>query len=190
MNNVDENIRQSAKDFKNIVWPEFKDHLGGGKLIPVETVSDSWFCDLLDWQAGIDAWQVVDGGGIRGIASRVQWGSKLWNSWTVRTAKHKFGRRVEARTEFQRFTDIDFTLLKPAYIIQAYLDKKGGRLLSAACVDMQTMSRMLVGGEHGKEKLNGARDAYFVPVFWDCARKYGSIKIIENKNGGLSLFDI
>jgi hypothetical protein len=165
---VERVISASALDFRELVWPRFAAALGGGSLVPVESVTDSAFAKLLDTQAGIDAWQVVGTGGLRGVASRVQWGGTCWDSWTVRT------QRVSgARTERDKLIDPDFTLIRPSYHIQAYVDGRGGRLLAAACIRTNDLVRMVLGGLVGPERTNPVDGARFVPVWWDAAEQEG-----------------
>jgi hypothetical protein len=163
---VERVISASALDFRAKVWPLFADHLGGGELVPVETVTDSAFTKLLDTQSGIDAWQVLGSGGIRGLASRVQWGPTCWESWTVRT-----NRVTGARTEIDKLLEVDATLLRPAYHIQAYLSGPGGVVLGAACIRTTDLVRMLLAGVHGPERRNPVDGALFVPIWWDAASR-------------------
>lgn len=165
---VERAIGASAADFRAHVWPRFADRLGGGELIPVESVTDSMFAKLLDTRAGIDAWQVVADGGLRGVASRVQWGPMCWDSWTVRT------QRVSGfPTERDRLIHADYTLLRPAFHIQAYFEQRGGRLMGAACIRTLDLARMVIAGLHGPERRNPVDGTLFVPVWWQTAEDEG-----------------
>jgi hypothetical protein len=162
---IDRAIATSAKDFQRLVWPLFADKLGGGTLVPVESVTDSRFTKLLDTEAGIDAWQLVGSGGLRGLASRVQWGPTNWRSWTIRT------RRPSGRpTERDKLINADISLLHPTYHIQAYLAAVGGPVLGAACIRTADLARLLLNGKHGSERPNPVDGAWFVPVWWDDAQ--------------------
>lgn len=161
---VDRAMGASALDFRERVWPIVSRYLGGGDLIPVEAVTDSLFAKLLDSQAGIDGWQLVGSGGIRGIASRIQWGATCWRSWTIRTRTTS-----GARTEYDKLVDADGTLLRPAYHVQAYLDQRGGAVLAAGCIRTNDLIRLLLAGRHGPERRNPTDGTYFVPVWWDDA---------------------
>lgn len=165
---VERVIAASARDFRDIVWPCFAERFQHGSLIPVESVTDSNFTRLLDQQSGIDAWHVVSTGGIRGIASRVQWKGRFWESWTVRT-RLRSGRP----TEYHKLTTLDMTLLRPAYHIQAYLVQPGGPLRGAACMETTGLIRMLLAGKHGKELPHPDGQSWFVPVWWDDAEREG-----------------
>lgn len=68
--------------------------------------------------AGIDCWQIV-GGGMRGIASRVQFGDKDYRSFTVR-----YKRKSGTITEYEKRKSAiygDRGLLYPYLTVQAYL---------------------------------------------------------------------
>lgn len=91
----------------------------------VETVTDDDFTKKLDILAGIDAWQVIDGTGIRGIASRVQWPKnrsgkptyEAFESFTIRESLASGGR-----TELGKKLDaINNGFLYPQYTAQAYI---------------------------------------------------------------------
>lgn len=75
--------RASAETVRSLVWPAISAKVGGGKLIPVETVRENDFARILDTAGGVDAWQHYENGRvawIRGIASRVQFGKRDWSS--------------------------------------------------------------------------------------------------------------
>ncbi len=55
---VERAMHRSSKDFIEVVWPSLGPVLGGGNLIPVETVTANDFTATLDRTAGIDAWIV------------------------------------------------------------------------------------------------------------------------------------
>lgn len=164
-------LKQSASDFQAIVWPAMQGLIEGGMLVPVESVTSSGFAEHLDQLAGVDAWQIVDGRGIRPIASRVQWCEKNWRTWTVRR------RRVNSRyaTEFEKLigNSNDGTFLRPAITIQAYLDSKGGHLLGAAAIRTQYLSQMLRDGFFDNDRRNPQDGTLFVPVHWDRAKRLG-----------------
>ncbi|GAG54689.1 unnamed protein product, partial [marine sediment metagenome] len=166
-----------SRDFKNIVWPVFSEWLGGGKIIPIETIMDSKFCELLDMTAGIDAWQIINFKGIRGIASRIQWGKTNWRSWTIR-----YEKKSGYDTEFQRLTNNDKTLLKATYHIQAYIDKKRGKLLGAACIKTEDLIDMLNKDIYGILLKNPQDNTLFIPVWWSSAKRNGYDVFIYNSN--------
>lgn len=63
----------------------------------MEEAADCGFAHDLDMKAGIDAWQLVDNVGARGIASRVQFDTKSWDTFTIR-----YIRASGAETEFAK----------------------------------------------------------------------------------------
>jgi len=130
---LEENLRDSTRDFIEKVWPVIKDWCGGGELIPVEEVVASPFASKLDRYSGIDHWQIrSDLGQIRGIASRIQWGHD-WRTFTIR-----YFIPGGWPTEFQkRMAALDHPhegWLFPGLTCQAYLDQRGGSLLSVAVI--------------------------------------------------------
>lgn len=160
-------LNQSASDFKEIVWPYYADALGGGELVPVETVTDSSFATLLDTLGMTDVWQVLEPHGMRSLATRVQWGETNWKSWTVR-CRLRSGRP----TEWHKLTQYGEWQL-PQFIIQAYLDKPGGTLLGAAAIKRRDLQVMLINGWHGKERPNPVDGNHFYPVWWHQAKAQG-----------------
>ncbi len=156
---AERNMSLSATYFRDQVWPLFGERLGGRELIPVESVTDSEFAKLLDTQAGIDGWQIVAAGGIRGIASRVQVGT-CWRSWTIRTQTRNGGR-----TERDKLLEVDLTLLRPSYHIQAYTESLQLPPTGAACIRTADLIRLLLATSN-EEKTNPQDGNRFVPLWW------------------------
>lgn len=109
------------------VWPAIRAKCGGGDIIPIETVTDSGLAHRFDMLSGIDAWQVQENAGIRGIASRVQWG-RDWGTFTIR-----YSRASGARTEWDKIRDHnpDDGYIRPHLVVQGYCTKPGGSLIAA-----------------------------------------------------------
>ncbi|WP_157768701.1 hypothetical protein [Paracidovorax avenae] len=131
--NITSALSDSASDFIEIVWPAISPHIGGGRLLPVEAVSPEDFASELDLMAGIDAWQIVKNNqGMRGIASRVQWGSN-YQSFSIR-----YSTPTGAETEYQKrlraIKNPNEGYLSPHMTIQAFLDSKKGELLAVAAI--------------------------------------------------------
>ena len=138
------NLSDSANDFKNIVWPEIQDLLGGGRLEPVEGVSDVDFARDLDFLAGIDGWQILKNRGVRGIGSRVQW-IGAHDSFTIRYtvesgAETEYAKRLKAIRS--RSSE---GLIFPHLTIQAYLNGRGGDLQSVAIVHTEELFEYVAG---------------------------------------------
>jgi hypothetical protein len=128
-------LSASAEDFVNVVWPAISQLpiVGGGKLQPVEAVSEKNFMDQLDLLAGIDAWHIqANPSSIRGLASRVQWGVPR-HTFTIRT-RSKGGGETELEKRARAIANREDGHLYPHLTVQAYLDKKGGELLCAAVI--------------------------------------------------------
>lgn len=90
-------LTRSNKAFLAVVWPSIKAKCGGGEIKPVEVIRDNEIARDLDVLAGIDIWQTITGIGCRGIASRVQFGSTAWDTFTIR-----YSRESGAKTEYQK----------------------------------------------------------------------------------------
>lgn len=110
-------LTKSAEAFRDTVWPAISDELGGGSLLPVETVRDAEFATTLDTLAGVDAWQLVTSVGMRPLASRVQSGWGRMDTFTVRWST-RFGGRTEIDKRIDAIRD---GFLYPAITVQAYL---------------------------------------------------------------------
>lgn len=111
-------LSKSAEAFHDTVWPVIADGLGGGELVPVESVTSTAFAQDLDVLAGVDAWQVRRPDGMRPIASRVQAGWGKWETFTIRWSLLSGGR-----TEIDKRLDaIRLGFLFPSLTVQAYLD--------------------------------------------------------------------
>lgn len=128
-------MEPSAKAFKALVWPTIAPEIGGGELVPVESVTADDFKAMLDMIAGIDAWVVQQDRHIFGLASRVQamrpeWNNGLpWNTFTIRTQ-----RPSGEPTEYQKREEQISTAgsLYPRWTCQAYTNAEMTGLLTAA----------------------------------------------------------
>lgn len=120
---VKRDLEASKSDFLDVVWPAIKQWCGKGELVPCEGEVSDRLKTQFDTLAGVDAWQIIDGVGMRGIASRVQpvASGRPWNTYTIRTA-----RPSGAPTEYEKRLDAiksDRGLLYPALTVQAYVVK-------------------------------------------------------------------
>jgi len=184
MTSIKETIKESSKKFVNIVWPRISLQIGGGRLIPVESVTDSRFADYLDMQAGIDAWQVLGNrDGIRGIASRVQV-SKTQNPFNSFTVRYKLasGRETEYQKRMRAIKCTDRGLLFPFLTTQAFLDKDD-RFLSAAVIKTVSLfESILICPElwHERVAIDGN---VFLFAFWEDLQRNGyNIIIVDNSD--------
>lgn len=160
---VAHDLSDSAADFTRVVWPVIKEHCGGGTFVPVESASTSGFDSNLDIQAGIDAWQVHQELGIRGIASRVQWGDKAWNTFTVRKSRAS-GVKTEYEKRLAAITGSGGWLY-PHLTVQAYVSKRGGtgRLLSVGVIETAELFTYL---ENAPERVNKDGQSSFAYYEW------------------------
>jgi len=158
-------LTQSAQDFQEIVWPRIAPWCGGGQLIPVESVTAQRMAKMLDLLAGIDAWQVNNEHGVRGITSRVQWGYPH-NSFTVR-ARTPRGNPTELEKRLAALDSPQSGWLFPALTCQAYLDRPGGRLLSVGLARTADVCRQAHDKvRRGVPLLVSPTGEEFMPVYW------------------------
>ena len=155
---VEREIARSADHFQRIVWPNLSPLLGGGNVIPVETVTDSRMAQILDQLGGVDIWY-VNQEQIFPVASRVQYTDRAWNTFTIR-----YSRPSGAPTEYdKRLRSIHNGSLYPRWTIQAYVYKD--RLLTAAAVD--TKHLIEVATKHlDQVRHNPADGVKFLFVHW------------------------
>jgi len=125
-------MRRSSEDFLRLVWPAIGARFG--EIIPVETVTANSFAKELDVRAGIDAWLICVDGTMRGLASRVQWNDRSYDTFTVRMRS-----RYGGPTEYdKRRREIATTgAITPHYFAQAYISEDRTRLLAAALTRMR-----------------------------------------------------
>ena len=154
-------LTKSAESFRSLVWPRISDACGGGELVPVELVTEAEFSRSLDVLAGIDAWQIVTGTGMRGIASRVQLTDRLWNTFTIR-----YSLRSGAATEFhKRSWALQTNGLLPQLWAHAYTNPDSTELLAVCVVESRPLLELALGWHerHGEEpELWRVRDGMWV----------------------------
>ena len=129
-NNVAFDMSWSARLFIGQVFPMIKGEIGGGKAIIMEGRSDAELARILDMNAGIDCWQVMEGGGLRGIACRMQKGDKVWGTFTVRKA-----RASGAETEYakrKKAIHSEIGQIYPHFTIHAYSQTETGPVMAVA----------------------------------------------------------
>ena len=183
-NNTIINITDSAFDFIRVVWPAIKSKCGGGELIPVETVTDSKFTKLLDIKAGIDAWQAHQEKGIRGIASRVQWGCKF-KSFTQR-ALLPSGVETEIHKRLRTFRNKNGYLF-PYLTIHAYLcaPRREGELIYICVVKTEDLYQYIdyrIKNNIPLDRQINPEDGNKFDIIWvNELKKYG-IKVHEVEN--------
>lgn len=117
MNFVDA-LQRSMSDSKEHLFPTLEKVLDG-ELIVIEGDDINETKRLLDTMAGIDLFAVNPIKGMRGVASRLQWG-KAWRTFTIRKE-----RESGTKTEYEkRKYAIENGYLYPRITMQAYIDHK------------------------------------------------------------------
>jgi len=162
---VKRDFGDSAFDFLRVVLPKLKEkRMLSGKIIPVESVTAKEMVKHLDIDGGIDVWQIQKGVGMRGIASRIQWGNKNWNTFTIRKS-----RTSGAKTEYEKrmFAIKTGGYLYPFYTIQAYVSQRRvGDLISVAIAKTKDIFDLIKVGLC-YEKPNGSDGNVFIIVDWE-----------------------
>lgn len=129
---VNRAIRRSSEDFLRVVWPEIGKPFG--EIIPVESVTDSGFARELDTRAGIDNWLIGVDGHMRGLASRVQWTDRSYDTFTIRV-RTSYGYATEYHKRKREIATLG--AITPYYVTQAYVSLDRTRLVAAAIARMR-----------------------------------------------------
>lgn len=109
-------IANTKARFENIVWPEIQHWFGGGRLVAGEDV-DTEVAELLDQEAGVDFYAVIQDEGVLTIASRCQKVS-CFETTTVR-----YDTGTDYDTELQkRLRQLDRGMLSPMFTVHAYVN--------------------------------------------------------------------
>lgn len=137
----------------------------GGEFYITETTSESVEF-LLDRHAGFDALHKTEDGLLRGVAMRIQFCDKAFNTFTVRTK-----RSTGAQTEFaKRVLAIEKHdtkgALYPWLTMQAYVSKNEKKLLSMAIIKTITLFTFLQSNQANR-KINPADKNEFVFAPWN-----------------------
>ena len=171
-------LKDSSADFIDFVWPTVQPMLGGGDIEAVEAVTAEQTTERLDWLAGIDAWHyLADDGGMRGIASRVQWMDPRferlwpWRTFTVRRSTRS-GRPTEYDKRLAALRKSELGLLYPHLTVQAYVRVKGEGPLDA--VGIVRTCDLIDYIESGSPQVRNAPsgETFFV-VPWDDLSRSG-----------------
>ncbi len=160
--------------------------VGGGEIIPVESVADKGMATMLDQRSGIDAWHLSQDQQVRGIASRVQWTSRPWNTFTVR-----YTRDSGAKTEFEKRKHDIYAgsgWLYPHLTVQAFIEGSKalpGDLMSVAVIKTKSLidacDQIIDGGVDAKSGgIRRTNNASFIWAGWSWLKRSGyEIKIIQ-----------
>jgi hypothetical protein len=171
---VARDLTKSHRAFVDLVWPEIVPCLRGGSFMAVEGTATDELRRSLDELAGIDAWHIANGCGMRGIASRVQFGPEAWDTFTIRYQRDS-GNETEWAKRLSALDDRSGGWLLPALTIHAYCTDDGATLIGAALVrtaDLFTYARSHLAADDRRVWLKENRAALvgdantFVVVPW------------------------
>jgi hypothetical protein len=142
-------LSDSTYDFLRAVWSDISPVCGGGEFSPVEGNANEELQVQLDTLAGIDGVQILPNKiGMRGIASRIQWGPIDWGTFTIRAIRGS-GARTELEKRLYAIEHPEEGLLLPHLTVQAYIsERRTGHLLSAAVA----YTRELIPYAHAMKK--------------------------------------
>lgn len=152
--NWTKDLSWSSKAFLELVWPVLSQRIPG-ELVPVETNTKDHLAHAFDMLSGIDAWHIVNGTGIKGIASRVQDGES-WETFTIRKS-----RNSGTKTEYQKRKEAIETgeWLYPYWTVQSYItDRNNGELLSFALTKTERLINMITQWEEAGQPLDMYRN--------------------------------
>lgn len=181
---IQNNLTDSSRDFKNIVWEIIKNFpiIGGGELFPVEGSTTQDLTKYLDLYAGVDAWQIHHGNCfMRGIASRVQWigYQNPYNTFTIRI-QSRFGKSTEFDKRLDAIKNEEHGKIYPHLTVQAFLENKGGELVSAAVIE--TKNLILFAESLLQESFNNNEDYGIIENQDDSKFLYISWRLLIQKN--------
>lgn len=166
MSDVSDDMDQTAKDFSNVVEPHISDWFDGD-VVNVENVTDNEIAEALDVNAGIDYWRI--GELMTGIGSRIQWldetkyADKPYDTFTVR-CETATGQK---RSEYQKRLDaVENDGLYPKHTVQAYLDSRGGDLLSVGEVSTSELIKYIKNGEEGERRFRDGKPMVKDGEYW------------------------
>jgi len=135
--------------------------LNFGELLQMEGRPDADLALQLDMQSGIDAWELLRGGGMRGVAARVQESPKSWKSFTVRME-----RSNGAKTEYAKRWDAingGHGLIYPHLTVQAYAQTKDGPIIEVGVCRTSDLIQFIDDGNHHVRKTTNAT---FAACYW------------------------
>ena len=164
--NFVEALQKSMTDSKYHLFPVLEKVLDG-EIHIVEGDDLNETKRLLDTLAGIDLFAVNRDKGMRGIASRLQWG-KAWRTFTIRKE-----RESGARTEYEkRKYAIEHGYLYPKLTMQAYIDQD---TVTVGIAYTEDIIRCIEMGEASIRRTGTDQkgQAYFYVINWDDMKRLG-----------------
>lgn len=144
-----------------------------GEIYSIEA-SQNQILILLDTYSGIDYIRQTNEG-LQGIAARVQWTDKPYNSFTIRSNR-KSGVDTELK---KRLYQIDNGYFYPAFTLQAYFDNRNdNNLLSIAIIRTKDLYNLYLNSPEKFQKNKSDND--FVFIYWANIER-NLIKILQKK---------
>lgn len=177
---VRNDMSRSSQVFVDVVWPEISSMVGGGTLKLVEGNADKDLKDDLDQLAGIDGFQIfqskpTQGGGMRSIASRVQWmppGQPAYRTFTIR-AKRPNGSPTEKEKRLHALENEHIGWLFPHLTVQAYVRKGTDELLSVGIIRTRDLFTFVRDGSPDFTRAAGNGGEVFEVYSFDRLRNNG-----------------
>ena len=175
--NID--LSDSIYDFARVVAPKLAElNFISGKLISIESTTNfKGLAKQFDILAGIDIWQIKEKEGIRGIANRIQWGDKAWNTFTIRE-KRTSGSETEYSKRLRALQTKQW--LFPFYTVQSYMTRRRvGELLSLAIAKTEDIFKLIESGNYTKRFNSEDGNSFFCISWRDMEKANLAIKIYE-----------
>lgn len=130
---LEQTMKNSTDDFWTFVKPKLQNLLGKEfKFIPIEASTRNNQPDVFDLSGGVDVWLKESNKAklIYGVANRVQWGPKPYDTFTIRYRLPSGGL-----TEYQkRLEAIESGAIYPKFTVQSYISSDRKELYSCAIV--------------------------------------------------------
>lgn len=150
--------KRSAKAFREIVWPEIVDYVGGGTLMSLEETGN----DDLDRTGGIDAYQLLRTG-IRTITQRTQF---LDDYRKPATFTIRYSRTRNPLTEYQkRYDALNKGFETPGLVIQAYVYEKPQQFVRAGITHGRPFYEYVFASRR-RWQMQATSNAEFLVVPW------------------------
>jgi len=165
---VSQDMKWSSKLFIETIWPMISGVVGGGDLMQMEGRPDQQLARELDMRSGIDAWQLMPCGQMRGVAARVQQSNKDWATFTIRLSRDS-GAKTEFQKRYEAIND-GRGLIYPHLTVQGYSETKTGPIISVGiCRTVDVIDFV----KKGLNEINRTTNASFAVCRWDRMRSEG-----------------
>lgn len=183
--NWEDDLAQSTRQFRDIVWPEIRHWFGDDPEIhPVEGRDDGLF-QAFDQLAGVDFWLVNQGLGMASIASRVQ------SDYDYETFTIRHSRESGADTEHQkRMKQLTTDHQLPTWTVQAYVEPVLQVVQNAAACRSESLYQYISQkGEPGDEwpLIQSNESETFYPVPWSELDGELDLRIQNRSRAGLDV---